>query len=137
MSHCFKSISLFFLFALLSFLVNSCYDEECACVSNSPLNGRWYGNYVFEEEFVELIVSLTEKNSYISGGGNFNQFYQGKLLEKIIICNGTFVSNKIVLEIQGIDSTFYEGYYIPNLDSINGNLFVQNRKLPLGLKKLK
>lgn len=132
------NILLFFItLVCLIFFLFSCQVEECPCVSNSPINGRWYGKSSLHNESFELIINLTEKNSNISGSGNFSFFAYGLQFEYLVTCQGNFVSNKINLNFQGVDSLFYEGFYFSHSDSISGTLFFKRMQLPFGLKKFK
>ncbi|MCX7909723.1 MAG: hypothetical protein N2560_09460 [Ignavibacteria bacterium] len=117
--------------------MTSCGVNDCGCVSFSKLNGRWQGHNPDNENKVELMISLSEKNNNIDGSGNLNLMYKGIRYENVFVCRGSFVSNKLNLEFIGIDSIFYEGILLPTNDTITGYLLVYSTKLSLGLKKLK
>ncbi len=131
-----------FIFVLLLFLgclifIHSCEVQDCGCFSNSEINGRWTGFYISLDTIIELAFNIVEKNSNVEGSGSFFANISGNIYDQILTCKGSFVSRKLVLTFYEVDSLSYEGYLLQSKDTVAGKLFLKNKLITLGLKKLK
>jgi len=137
MNHLYRLIIFSTFLSLTCLMLVGCEVEDCGCSSSSPISARWHGSHLDSNLVLELVLYFSESNSNVNGSGNLFIKYENLNYDNTVSCSGSFVSGKLVVKFNEIDSCSYEGLITPTNDSIIGSFQFKKLVLPLILQKLK
>ncbi len=116
----------------------SCSVEECGCVSNSPIVGRWSGSYVSDSLAFEILLNLNGKDSLISGSATINSVFKSTQYDFVVSVQGTFINRGLNLIFVGNENIVsYNGMFQDNKNSIFGFIVAFGKEFPLNLYRSK